>query len=174
MATSLPRTTLSDDEILNTIEHSFRSYAFRDIVVLKDNAVPVPVAVFILCTCFIDQLAGFRYNSDRTTSRFQNFVTQYLPQYDPIQLCDDLRNRLVHNYSVGEAYVVSDSIPSMHNRPFTPGSSTKGLDMHKFIEDLEVAFNAYMGELRSNPECRNNAILWYHRYRIIVLSQTVV
>jgi len=101
--------TLPPDQILNTIEDSFRKFALRDIQVLLHSKPPVPLAVFILCSCLIDQLSGFRFNSDAVKSRFIDFVNKYMSGYNAQSLAEDLRNKLVHNYSVGEeAYILSD------------------------------------------------------------------
>ena len=167
-----PPSIQSHDEILNTIENSFRSFALRDIQVLRTCNPPVPIAVFILGVCLIDQLAGFRFNSGATKARFMDFVKTYMPGYNAESLAEDLRNKLVHNYSIGnEAYVLSDELSGFHLQPIDPNSKSKVLDLSSFIADLEKAIEDYMGEIRSNPECRNNAIQWYSQNRIFVLSK---
>lgn len=167
-----PPSTQSHDEILDTIENSFRSFALRDIQVLRTCNPPVPIAVFILCVCLIDQLAGFRFNNGSTKSRFMDFVKRYMPGYNAESLAEDLRNKLVHTYSIGkEAYVLSDELSGFHLQPIDPNSKTKILDLSAFIGDIEKAVNDFMGEIRTNPECRNNAIQWYNQNRIFVLSK---
>jgi hypothetical protein len=166
-----PPTTLPPDEILDIVEDSFRKFALRDIQVLRNSNPPVPIAVFILCTCLIDQLSGFRYNSDMPRLRFIDFVEKYMPSYDAASLFKDLRNKLVHNYSVGEeAYVLSDQLSGFHLKPLDPVSKTKILDLSVFIADIEKAVDSYMKELRVNNECRNNAVQWYNKNRIFILS----
>jgi len=95
-----------------------------------------------------------------------------MPGYDAQSLNEDLRNKLVHNYSVGEeAYLLSDELSGFHLQPVTPSSKTIMLDLSTFILDIEKAVDLYMGELRNNPECKNNAVQWYNKNRIFVLSQ---
>ena len=77
-----PPSTLSKEEILSIVENSFRDFALRDIILLKDFKPPVPPAVFILYSCFIDQVSGFRYNRHSPKSRFMDFVNEYMPKYD--------------------------------------------------------------------------------------------
>lgn len=167
-----PPSTLSPDQIIYTVENSFRKFALRDIQVLRNSHPPVPLAVFILCACLIDQLAGFRFNNDSTKARFVSFVEMYMPEYDATSLAEDLRNKLVHNYSVGEeAYILSDELSGFHLLPLDPSSKTKVLDLSTFIADIEKAVDSYMGELRINHECKNNAVQWYNKNRIFVLSK---
>jgi hypothetical protein len=164
--------TLTPDQILDTVEDSFKSFALRDIQVLRTADPAVPLAVFILCVCLIDQLAGFRFNSESTKSRFMDFVKKYMTSYDAESLAEDLRNKLVHNYSVGEeAYILSDNLSGFHLQHFDTHKKTILLDLSKFINDIEIAVDKYMGELRSNPECRNNAIQFYNKNRIFVKSE---
>src|SRR5215204_5369560 len=90
---------LTDDDKIAQIIKSFDDYAFNNI---KDNKER-PIAAFILCCCFIDQLAAFRYNSDHN-GRWEDFIKDYLPDYEGAQLYDTLRNKLVHNYSLDGYY----------------------------------------------------------------------
>lgn len=161
----MPLPILLDDDILNKIENSLRNLALRDIKEI--GKLNTPIASFILCTCFIDQLSGFRYNSKKMRYRFEKFVDHYLEMYYPKKLCSDLRNKLVHNFSLGESYVITQEMDYAHNRQNKKGTGTVLLNLSNFIQDLEDAFNVYMLQLRTDPECRNNALLWFKEHNII-------
>ena len=92
---------MTDDQIIDQIVHSFSKYNLRDIQEINNNELDFTIAEFILCSCLIDQLSGFRYNTDKVGKRYKQFVKDYLPNYNSDELYDDLRNKLVHNYSVG-------------------------------------------------------------------------
>jgi hypothetical protein len=165
------QSTLSKSEILAVVENSFRNFALRDIILLKDFKPPVPLAVFILCSCFIDQVSGFRYNRDSPKSRFIEFVNEYMPAYDSKSLVEDLRNKLVHNYSVGaEKYVLTGELEVFHLKSIIPGSPIT-LSLPIFIKDLQDAFESYISDLKSNPQVKDNCISWYNENRIFTLQQ---
>jgi hypothetical protein len=89
---------------------AFETYALGDIKKVQKNEMPI--AAFILCVCFIDQVSGFIYDNNvrgqRTnTDRSKKFVSEYLNKasakpYDKDDLIELLRNKLVHNYSVAD------------------------------------------------------------------------
>ncbi len=156
---------LTEDQILDQIEHSLRNYALRDIKVISSgNTV---IACFMLCSCFIDQMSGFRYNRSGVKSRFIEFVSTYLKKYDPEKLHSDLRNKLVHNYSLGNSYSLTKEYHYFHLNQSKEDSQRRLLNLDRFIEDLEEAFNLYMSQLRRDPECKNNALRWFETHNII-------
>ena len=47
---------------------------------------------------------------------FEDFVSEYMPStYVPKQLREDLRNKLVHNYSLGDTYSLVEKMPDTIN-----------------------------------------------------------
>jgi hypothetical protein len=90
-----------DNEIIEQIIHSFTKFNLRDIEEINKYEKDYIIAEFILCSCLIDQLSGFRYNNGVVSKRYKQFVKEYLTKYNPNKLYYDLRNKLVHNYSVG-------------------------------------------------------------------------
>src|SRR5689334_13470630 len=91
---------MNDDQKIKTIIDSLRNFALRDIIVINQFADPeFPIAVFILCSCFIDQVSGFRYNNKQVACRYQQFINDYMPKYDAEKMYKDIRCKLVHNYS---------------------------------------------------------------------------
>lgn len=78
---------LSSSELgrINRITTALRNYALGDIkkVSASDNVL----ATFILCSCFIEQMATYRYGTDNVgSSHFKNFVDEYLSEYDGYNL----------------------------------------------------------------------------------------
>ena len=62
---------MKDDEIITQIIHSFSNYNLRDIKEINNNQLEFTIAEFILCSCFIDQVSGFRYNNDKVGKRYR-------------------------------------------------------------------------------------------------------
>jgi len=157
-----------NDRIINQIIKSFSEYNIRDIKEIGKladaNNMDFVIAEFILGSCLIDQMSGFRYNSEEVGCRYRQFVRDYLPKYDPKELYHDLRNRLVHNYSIGKFYELARRSDSSQ-KP-VGGRSTR-LFLNAFILDLENALNKLILDLKTNVDIRNNALKWYEKYKII-------
>lgn len=159
---------MDEDSIINHIENSLRNYNLRDIKVTSErNTV---LASFILCSCFIDHVSGFRYNTEKVRKRFENFVRVYLPKYDPELLNDHLRNKLVHNYSLGSSYLLVRQAPGLHNTKNSQGQLY--LNLEDFIKELEEAFDKFIFEINTNKVIRANAIKWFNSNKILALQQS--
>ena len=163
-------TIISDqsDAIINQIIKSFSDYNLRDIKEIgrlaDEKQMDFVIAEFTLCSCLIDQISGFRYNIDEVGCRFRQFVRDYLPKYDPKKLYADLRNRLVHNYSLGKFYELSRR--SDASQPPVDTNTTR-LFLNDFVADLEIALDKFILELRQDAGVRSNALKWYQKYKII-------
>jgi hypothetical protein len=106
---------MTDDHIIDQIIHSFLRYNLRDIEEINNQEkLGFTIAEFILCSCLIDQISGFRYNTDKVGKRYRQFVKGYLPKYNFDDLYEDLRNKLVHNYSVGSFYGLTRKAAHLH------------------------------------------------------------
>jgi hypothetical protein len=151
-----------DEKIITNIITAFKSYALGDIKFVSSSGKVI--AGFILASCFIEQLSAYRYARKPCHETFKEFVEDYLPGYKELDLYSDLRNRLVHNYSIGTKYYITNSMSHLSNL-----EDKKFLNLSDFTKDLEIAFNKYQDELRGNSVIRDNAFLWYKKgYRIIV------
>src|ERR1700676_493405 len=144
---------MTDNQIIDQIEHSLKNYALRDIkLISKQDTV---IASFMLCSCFIEHMCTYRYGMSKNLNdvEFKAFVEEYLnradpSRYDASKLRTDLRNKLVHNYSLGETYGLVMGYPSIHLQKFDDGLLC--LNLENFINDLEDAFYLYISEVRSN------------------------
>lgn len=159
----------NNDTIIAKIETSFRLYNLGDIKKISmGNHV---IASFILCSCFIEQISGYRYARSNNTS-FINFVKEYMPQYNPKKLRDDLRNRLVHNYSIGSCFALIQRHPEFHLKPSIQNTlDQKYLNLENFIEDIEIAFNKFIKDLKENDAIKNNAINWFMVHKVLEHSK---
>lgn len=161
---------MTDNQIIDHIENSLRNHNLSDIKeVSKSNMV---IASFILCSCFIEQVSGFRYAVAKKQSgklMFEKFVKDYLQKYDsrynPEKLRTDLRNKLVHNYSIGDSYSLTMRSSNSHFQ-LDPNGRVK-LNLENFLNDLEKAFNLWTSELRNVPEVKQNALKWYTKHNIL-------
>jgi len=153
---------MTDEQII----HSLRNYNLGDIK--KIAQMDTVIASFTLCSCFVEQVSGFRYAKVKHKTgneMFKSFVKDYMSQYDPSKLRDDLRNRLVHNYSLGEKYSLTMGSNGYHLKADKNGRLI--LNLENFINDIEGAFTKWTEELRTNSEVRNNALIWFSKFQII-------
>jgi hypothetical protein len=158
---------MTDNQIIDQIIHSFSQYNLRDIEEINNHEkLDFTIAEFILCSCLIDQVSGFRYNTDKIGKRYRQFVKDYLPDYHPDELYEDLRNKLVHNYSVGSNYRLTRKAPHLHLSKDNEGIY---LNLENFISDLKGALEKYILELNSNGDIRRKALCWFSEYKIINL-----
>lgn len=160
---------MGDDEIIiDHIINSLRNFALNDIkkVIAADkNTV---LASFILCSCFIEQVSGFRYGkvSHKTgKAMFEDFVKDYMPpHYNPKQLREDLRNKLVHNYSLGNTYSLVEKRADLH---LTPLGNRIIINIENFLQELEEAFNKYINHLKQDNTIKEYALKWYEKHKIL-------
>lgn len=150
------------------VEHiikSLKDFALRDIKKIgKEDTV---LASFILCSCFIEQVSGFRYVKTGHKP-FTDFVKEYLPShYNPNKLRDDLRNKLVHNYSLGNSYSLVREKRELH---LTMLGGRQIINIENFIEELDTAFTLYENDLNTKEVVRNNAFKWYKKHKIIGMN----
>jgi hypothetical protein len=158
---------MTDDQIIDQIVHSFSNYNLRDIQEINNNPLDFTIAEFTLCSCFIDQISGYRYNTDKVGRRYKQFVKDYLHNYNPDELYDDLRNKLVHNYSVGKYYGLTRRASHLHLQKV---NGVTHLNLENFISDLKIALDKYIVELRSDNDIRQKALCWYSEYKILTLT----
>lgn len=155
----------NENEIIEQIIYSFTNFNLRDIEKINEYELDFIIAEFILCSCLIDQLSGFRYNTHKVSERYRKFVKEYLTKYNPDELYEDLRNKLVHNYSVGNHYCLTRrnvTKPHLHNE-----NGLIYLNLEDFILDIKGALDKYIIELRNDSEIRRNALCWYTEFKII-------
>jgi hypothetical protein len=160
---------LSENEIegIDRITIALRDYALGDIKkIMTGNNV---LASFILCSCFIEQVATYRYGTPNVGHpEFRQFIDDYLVGYDSQKLRADLRNKLVHNYSLGETYSLTMQSRDAHLRKATNGSII--LNLENFVDDLEQALHRFLNQLVTEPTVRKLAFKVLSKNHIIGMS----
>jgi hypothetical protein len=58
---------------LDDLIHKLRNMAYQDIVDITSHGKP-PLAIFLLCTCLIEQMATYRYGSNRNIKKIRKGV----------------------------------------------------------------------------------------------------
>lgn len=157
---------MNEDEVISQIIKSLSEYNLRDIREINKSELDFTIAEFILCSCFIDQISGFRYNTSKVGERYRQFVSNYLPAYKPHELYKDLRNKLVHNYSIGSFYGITRRTSALHLKVV---NRITVLNLENFILDLQQALDKYISELKNDATIRANAMAWYSKHKIMSL-----
>jgi hypothetical protein len=138
---------MPSDPIIDTIKCGLDNMALQDIRRASDGKAKM--GAFILGSCFIEYLAGFRYGKKTTRTDYKNFVEQYLGSfYDAEKLCNDLRCKLVHNYSEGGSYIFVDAKPELHGKKY---KNKMLINLENFIDDLEKTMRKLFSEIDSDP-----------------------
>lgn len=162
---------MNDQEKIDAIKNSLSRMALSDIKRAQLHCSPV--ASFILCSCLIDAMAGFRYgwtkNDERSNRKlYIDFVKNYLHGYDPVDLYTDLRCGLVHNYSAGYRYAFISKNPDWHR---VIRNNFIYINLGNFVSDIESAMHKYFSELDRDNEIRQLAMRRYDSLNIIVKNE---
>lgn len=141
--------TEKQKELVTQMKTSLIDMAFGDINRAANGGAKM--GAFILCSCYIDYLAGFRFGRKTTRKEYKAFIKLYLHGYNPETVYHDLRCGIVHNYSEGGSYTFMHELPNLHF--YTPGGIGKiCLNLENFIYDLETASQKYFFELENSDE----------------------
>jgi hypothetical protein len=153
-------------KFIESLWHSLHEMAFLDIHrALEGNS---KMGAFILASCFIDYLTGFRYGKPTKGFEYVKFVRDYLKgNYDPSKLYVDLRCKLVHNYSEGGSYVFTDNHSELHKTTISDGRIV--LNLEDFISDIEETLNTYFDELRTDDNTYNLAVTRYNNLGVLTI-----
>lgn len=115
----------------------------------------------------IDYLAGFYSGvtlntmSSNAGKRYKAFVRKYLSSYNPDDFWKHVRSRLVHNYSVGGDYGFTHKESDgkhFQKVPHENGKTLTVLNLENFLNDIEIAANLYLRDLKCNTVLQNLAL----------------
>lgn len=162
--------TIDKDKFINYLWHSLYDMAFLDIN--RASRGESKMGAFILSSCFIEYLAGFRYGKETNGNDYKEFVKSYLPQYNKDKLYKDLRCKLVHNYTEGGSYTFVDNKASLHMQTTTDKKTV--LNLENFVEDIETALKKYFEELKANDSLYELAIRRYKKLGILGIHSTFI
>lgn len=152
---------LSTDEAeehnLHEITFALEVMAYGDI--LRASKCECRVGAFILISCFIDYLAGFRSGKRAIKDDYLGFIEKYFPkEYDPRKIYEDLRCGLVHNYTEGGSYSLTYGHPDLHLKP---DGERVYLNLENLIRDTEKAMKQFLAEMNALPSLRKKALQRY-------------
>ncbi|HMG81840.1 MAG TPA: hypothetical protein VK559_02280 [Ferruginibacter sp.] len=147
-----------EDNIIEQIITFLTEEAVGDIrYTIKDRQM----AAFILAACFIDLLGAYRYNISKNRKRWAAIIDNYMYPGKGKILFTTLRSDLVHNYSLQQFQVVKNEL-------LTDKHPENAISLLTFFNDLEIAFNTIIIELRTpGSDARKNALAWDKKYPII-------
>lgn len=144
------------------MKESLYDMAYNDIVKAMESK-KLPMGTFILASCLIDYLAGFRYGLEfdkkgyvkNSSKNYKDFIKEYLAdKYDSESLYSDMRCRLVHNYSEGGSYRFTHNQPNVHNKV---DNGKRYINLENFINDVKTAMDRYFQELKDNEKLQKIA-----------------
>ncbi|OQP60368.1 hypothetical protein A3860_33860 [Niastella vici] len=155
-----------DDKTIEYITTTFQDFALADIKYNKDR----PIAAALLSGCLLDQISGFFFDKGKSTDKARLFVKKYMPEYANIGIYDILRSPLVHNYSLPAGYsVTSDSALAGMGMAILPNGI---IYIPFFIQDLEVAVNQAIKDLKEDKEIRKHALKWEKLHPVLKMNKT--
>lgn len=133
------------DQEVAWIRSTLANMALGDIKRAADGKAKM--GAFILASCFIDCLAGFKYGRKTRGRDYQSFVKAYLPGYDAVKLYEDLRCKLVHNYTAGADYWFVDGKSSWHLKRINYKTC---INLEDFVSDVENAMCRLLTEIEND------------------------
>lgn len=153
---------MTEDEKINAVLFPIQNYAFGDIeFLLETPGKQKPIAALILCSCLIDQMAGIVYSAEGVKSKYQDFIENYLPQYHDMELYENLRNKLVHNYSVAAHIKLATEVDFLEVEGLT---DTNIVTVKKLLRDLKLAFNKVVIDVSQKGQARTNALIKFTKF----------
>jgi len=116
-------------------------------------------AGFILISCAIDVLATLYAGKDSNGKIYARFISRFFDKnlYDGDDLWHNLRNGLVHNYTIHKSkYVLTDGHSHLHGLPYEPDGDKTVLNLENFFEDLVKAKQTFFAMLKASQDHREN------------------
>jgi hypothetical protein len=164
----LDYSSIDKQKFISFLWHSLHDMAFLDIKRASNGNSKI--GAFILASCFIEYIAGFRYGKETQGKDYKDFVRDYFNgSYDPDKLYKDLRCKLVHNYSEGGTYTFTDNHPEWHKAKTNDGRTL--LNLEDFISDIENALKTYFDELKTDNNKFKLAVDRYNKLNILGILQ---
>jgi len=134
----------------------------------RTNQVREP---FILAHCAILSLSGFYAGSkDTNGATYRTFVADFFPSgYSPDRLWRDLRNSLIHSYTLPSTYILAHKHPEQHLQLFKNLRSERTgklanllcLNFENLYDDLWQATWQYFRKAEADTNLLNNLCIRY-------------
>ncbi len=140
----------------NRIKVGLEDMAFEDIK--RASKGGSKMGAFILASCFIEYMAGFKKGGSTTRTDYINFVKTYLKSYNAKNLYTDLRCKLVHNYSEGGSFLFVDGKQNLHLKK-EQATGKIFINLENFIEELKGALDTLLDDIKKNKnQSASNAL----------------
>jgi len=124
------------------------------------------MGAFILASCYIDYLAWYYSGKKGVGQRYRQFVKRFLKMYNPDDLYESLRCKLVHNYSEGGKYEFTHKKHRFHLKASQlQGRTVVNLD--DFLKELENARDQYFNLVDSDVTLKRRLIEKYKHTGIL-------
>ncbi|HNY35974.1 MAG TPA: hypothetical protein PLD14_01720 [Candidatus Pacearchaeota archaeon] len=146
---------MSKQEIIKRITLSIKEMALGD--VKRAMIGKSKMGSIILGSCLMDCLATFYYGNCSTGKNYRSFVDKFLPQYDSRNFYEDLRCKLVHDYSEGGSYVFKDNKPIEHLKKYKKSNKII-INLENFVEELEKIVDDYLKLITNDDVAYKNAL----------------
>lgn len=160
---------ISSNEKVKLVLDQYEKWYLKDIRTIAEldskckylpdkGVVDAPMSAFILCFTFIDSISGFYLPRENNGCRFRAFVRDFMSDYDPASLWTDLRNPLIHGYTVGEnmSYFFrndgkghGDPVPVIKDHEEIRKNRT--MELSNFVKDVISAFERFKEKAYSDP-----------------------
>jgi hypothetical protein len=149
------------DEKFDAVRSAYLAQIIPSIKLVYEKANQVRES-FILVHCAILSLSGFNSGSrDTTGATYRKFIADFFPMgYDPDKLWRDLRNHLIHAYTITRSYVLAHKHPEKHlsvekniksELTGIPTDLTY-LNFENFLDEFEKSAISYFQKAKSDPD----------------------
>ena len=149
------------DEKFNAVRNAYLVHIIPSIRLVYEKANQVRES-FILVHCAILSLSGFYAGSSNTTgATYRKYIADFFPAgYNPNNLWKDLRNHLIHAYTITRSYVLAHKHPEKH---LSVAKNVKSeltgipsdltfLNFENFLDEFEKSATSYFEKAKSDPD----------------------
>lgn len=128
------------------------------------------IGAFMLGSCLIDCLTSLYNGRDSTPKDYREFILKFLTHYNPNNFYEDLRCKLVHNYSEGGSYIFIDGKPNHHLNIHKKSGKTI-INLENFIEELEDVVDVYLQLLKEDNKIYKKAVKRYNKIGLLGIQK---
>jgi hypothetical protein len=172
--------SLTEEELLARMDRGLLDMALADIkwACKPGEQEGAKMAGFLLGFCFIDATSGFHAGRTKQNMKGNNrkhftaFVMKHMPGYQSGLLYDDLRNGLVHGYTIGDTYAFAHlERDGKHFETKTTGFGMRTLlNLEDFVSDIEKAYNSLREAIRTEPTQFQKALARYESMGLLTVA----
>jgi len=149
------------NEKFDSVRNAYLAHIIPSIRLVYEKANQVRES-FILVHCAILSLSGFYAGSkDTTGTTYRKFIADFFPTgYDSDNLWKDLRNHLIHAYTITRSYVLAHKHSEKHlsvaknvksELTGIPADLTY-LNFENFLDDFEKSAKSYFKKAKLEPD----------------------